>query len=575
MKILTDQVQKDLLTEYPHLKEIIKNYIILKKDDYNSLLNGKKVEVLNKEISVELLKRLLQYPYYYDYVDRLITNEIKSINVSYLIHGDNGGSITINKINLIIGLEKAMINYPDLFTEEDEIKLENIKNKISSKLLMNEYSNAKMKLTIDGKIYIIPFNSILGLLMMSDQEFQDFCNRRSLSEIPNSHLIYATKFFIDKKNIFEEYLFPENVIKRFNDNLLEIIDIQALNTHLETTDTLYNEIELEPELEQHLLTGIPDTADDLEKAIFIYIKMCKTFTYDDEYYVLNQVGERTNKHRELEYVQQLSLANNVLVCYEFNLIYAKLLNKIGLNFSSDYKNLVGEEYGAGHANITFRSGKYIVNADSVVSILQGDLANAKTNLPLNGLKCLNSNSFTQEEFKQKVTKMYELVASIEKQEETTIGQKETFEEIMAEYLKTTTNYRNVDLQTKLNVLFQRVNSKSLIGIDAIAYILVLSKILFDDKERRENVSISVIRSNAPLNPEKESEVNAVIAINERGFQIDPPATKFFRFIPTQGLVATNYTSVQEAFDNGVLEYVKADDHKIPFIMSRQNKGVAK
>lgn len=575
MKILTDQVQKDLLTEYPHLKEIIKNYIILKKDDYNSLLNGKKVEVLNKEISVELLKRLLQYPYYYDYVDRLITNEIKSINVSYLIHGDNGGSITINKINLIIGLEKAMINYPDLFTEEDEIKLENIKNKISSKLLMNEYSNAKMKLTIDGKIYIIPFNSILGLLMMSDQEFQDFCNRRSLSEIPNSHLIYATKFFIDKKNIFEEYLFPENVIKRFNDNLLEIIDIQALNTHLETTDTLYNEIELEPELEQHLLTGIPDTADDLEKAIFIYIKMCKTFTYDDEYYVLNQVGERTNKHRELEYVQQLSLANNVLVCYEFNLIYAKLLNKIGLNFSSDYKNLVGEEYGAGHANITFRSGKYIVNADSVVSILQGDLANAKTNLPLNGLKCLNSNSFTQEEFKQKVTKMYELVASIEKQEETPIGQKETFEEIMAEYLKTTTNYRNVDLQTKLNVLFQRVNSKSLIGIDAIAYILVLSKILFDDKERRENVSISVIRSNAPLNPEKESEVNAVIAINERGFQIDPPATKFFRFIPTQGLVATNYTSVQEAFDNGVLEYVKADDHKIPFIMSRQNKGVAK
>lgn len=575
MKILTDQVQKDLLTEYPHLKEIIKNYIILKKDDYNSLLNGKKVEVLNKEISVELLKRLLQYPYYYDYVDRLITNEIKSINVSYLIHGDTGGSITINKINLIIGLEKAMINYPDLFTEEDEIKLENIKNKISSKLLMNEYSNAKMKLTIDGKIYIIPFNSILGLLMMSDQEFQDFCNRRSLSEIPNSHLIYATKFFIDKKNIFEEYLFPENVIKRFNDNLLEIIDIQALNTHLETTDTLYNEIELEPELEQHLLTGIPDTADDLEKAIFIYIKMCKTFTYDDEYYVLNQVGERTNKHRELEYVQQLSLANNVLVCYEFNLIYAKLLNKIGLNFSSDYKNLVGEEYGAGHANITFRSGKYIVNADSVVSILQGDLANAKTNLPLNGLKCLNSNSFTQEEFKQKVTKMYELVASIEKQEETTIGQKETFEEIMAEYLKTTTNYRNVDLQTKLNVLFQRVNSKSLIGIDAIAYILVLSKILFDDKERRENVSISVIRSNAPLNPEKESEVNAVIAINERGFQIDPPATKFFRFIPTQGLVATNYTSVQEAFDNGVLEYVKADDHKIPFIMSRQNKGVAK
>ena len=76
--------------------------------------------------------------------------------------------------------------------------------------------------------------------------------------------------------------------------------------------------------------------------------------------------------------------------------------------------MVGEAYGAGHANLEFRSDKFLVSADSVTSILQGDIMQAKLNQPLVGLKCVNRNQQTQQEFKQSLTKMYQLNAQQEK-----------------------------------------------------------------------------------------------------------------------------------------------------------------
>lgn len=95
-----------------------------------------------------------------------------------------------------------------------------------------------------------------------------------------------------------------------------------------------------------------------------------------------------------------------------------------------------------NANLEFRDGKFLVLADAVKSILNGDLTRAKLNQVLNGFVCLSNNSKTQEEFKEKVTKMYELVV---KQEKEKLGDKskleversETFDDIVLKYKKMT------------------------------------------------------------------------------------------------------------------------------------------
>ena len=49
--------------------------------------------------------------------------------------------------------------------------------------------------------------------------------------------------------------------------------------------------------------------------------MCKLLTYDDEYFAVNQKGPATEKHKDVNYVSNINLTNNRVVCFEFNLIY--------------------------------------------------------------------------------------------------------------------------------------------------------------------------------------------------------------------------------------------------------------
>ena len=67
--------------------------------------------------------------------------------------------------------------------------------------------------------------------------------------------------------------------------------------------------------------------------------MCKLLTYDDEYFAVNQKGPATEKHKDVNYVSNINLTNNRVVCFEFNLIYSKLLDELGINFKADYQNL--------------------------------------------------------------------------------------------------------------------------------------------------------------------------------------------------------------------------------------------
>ena len=61
----------------------------------------------------------------------------------------------------------------------------------------------------------------------------------------------------------------------------------------------------------------------------------------------------------MDYVGQISPDNNEVVCFEFNMIYAKMLDEQGLHFKSEYKNAMGEDYGDGHANLEFRDGSLL------------------------------------------------------------------------------------------------------------------------------------------------------------------------------------------------------------------------
>ena len=298
--------------------------------------------------------------------------------------------------------------------------------------------------------------------------------------------------------------------------------------------------------------------------------MCKLLTYDDEYYAVNQRGQATLKHKDIHYVSSITPTQNKVVCFEFNLIYSKMLSQLGIHFCSDYKGMVGEAYGSGHANLEFRSGKYLVDADSVTGILQGDIMRAKLNQPLVGLKCINRNAETKEDFRKSITKMYQLIAQQEHSvsEEQSIERYDTLEELLNEYAKTTTNLQDVSLDERFSILIDKVNSTGMVGIDALSYILQLRKILFTQEQRDQNFAVTILRNNEPFDEDRIAMASVIFTVNDQHFVDNPERNRYYYFNPNHELVLISKDELQSKFDNGILEYVEKNDPRIPGIVEK-------
>ena len=569
---MSESELKEWLEKYPYLKDYAKTTLFESEEIFNNIKNGETITINNEKISIEFLKKILSEEKYYDYANKYFNKEIPNFAVSYIIYGDTGGSIFYNRAKIIIAIQELINNNKLSLTSEQQQRFEALKSMVSFEKFMSDFNDKEYNVKIDNNEYNIPVDDIIKLMQMDDKSFDDLCNNndiKNINGIPKEHFIFASVRFLKENQLLDNYVFSNNIIKRYRDIMsLQKIDLQALNKHLETTDTKYKEVNLNEELKQKILEGMPQDISNLDKAIYIYIKMCKLLTYDDEYYAVNQRGVATLKHKDVNYITTITPEKNEVVCFEFNLMYSKLLSELGINFASDYKNMFEDSYGEGHASLEFRSDKFIVNADSVTSILHGDLMQAKLNQKLVGLECKNKNEQTKKEFNDELSKMYQLIAEQERKEDKTekVEHTQTLEELLYEYCKSTDNIKSVDLDEKLSILIDKVNSKKMVGIDNLSYLLQLRKILFTDDERKDNISISVIRDNNDEKDEKVATSRAIISMNREGFDNNPESNIYYYYNPNHDLVQIPKEQLQEMFEKQLLEYIEKDDPRIPSIV---------
>lgn len=561
------------LKKYPYLQRMADCTLFTTKDEIDYIKDSKTIMVGDIEVYIEFLKRILDDDNYFEYASRYFYDATDRFIVAAIINGDMGTNVRYDKTTIINGIKELInTNQISLNTEEKE-RFEKLRSYISYDKFLEKYKNFTYKVLIDGVSYSIPFENMMNLLRLSDDKFNEICkddNIKEINGIPKEYLIYAMCKFLRESNAVDNYELPENFIKRHNSLYsMQIIDLEAINKFVYTTDVKYKEIKIDSDLENAIMDGFPYDASELEMAIYVYIKMCKVLTYDEEYYAVNQMGVATEKHRSTSHIASITPINNEVVCFEFNIIYAKFLNMLGINFASNYKYSVGEAYGDGHANLDFRCGKFLVNADSVTSILQGDIANAKINHPLVGINCLNKNSKTMAEFVDAYQKMYMLVASQEKNKcGDDILKNESLDELLDEYAHKTNNIKEVSLDERLSILIDKVNKKGMVGVDSLSYALHLRKILFNEEERKNNVKIIIIRNNEPFDKDKVAMPSVIVALNKYGFKNTPNETVYFYYNPNKELIAVTSEELQSRFNSGTFEYIANDDPKIPGIKGR-------
>lgn len=524
----------------------------------------------NKTISRQFIIDILSHDDSFDKIKQMYENNTYVVTLFVDENGEFKDQCNLNRMMLVDLLKKIDVSEVPFISE----RYNQIMDSVSYEKYREKTQNDNYEIVIDGKNYIIPIKLIYQFMDLDSESFNNtFSTGNDINGMPLAHFLYAISKYYEDNKIDENYLVNEELKRRLKEiKSSEKVDVQMVNKYLDTNDPILEQMKVDIELQDLILSDISPEFNDLEKAIYVYIKMCKVLTYDEEFYAVNQKGPLSEKHKTIDNVANISLTNNKVVCYEFDAIYSYFLNKMGINYKHfvgtvDGNGKQGEEefdddynrYSDGHTFLKYRCGKYLVKADSVTSILQGDIMQAKLNQPLKGLVCENINEKSRNEFSQAMHKVYNYIANREpKMSQNETEKVETFDEIVAQFANSTDKIKPIDIKEKIEILITKVNSTKMIGIDAYSYLLQLRKILFTAQEQKDNIKISIIRKSN----ENSAEALSIISIrlpDESGKMV----INRYMFKPGSELVPISKEELQANFDNETMGYVEEDDPVIP------------
>ena len=567
---MTELVNSEYIEQNPLFKHMSSYTIFTSIEDFKNIKAGKTISIKGENIPIEYLKRILEDEKYYNYVLDYFNGEIPRFILATIVNGDIGNRLEYKKIQLFNAIKNIVKPY-----EEDKnimSRFDNLKESLFLNKFIIKHYNDNFKINVENKEYEVPILALIELINLKEDKFSEVCENdkiKTINEIPKDYFLYILKIFIEDNKLIEDYIIPSNIFNNYT--MLkegQLIDIDAINKFLKTTDTKYKYIKLNKDLEQKIISNMPEDLSDLEKAMYIYIKMCKTLSYDEEYYAVNQKGDAVEKHQDLKYISEITLDNPKAVCFEFNVIYTKFLHDLGINFQSNYKNMIGEVYGDGHVELDFRVGKYLVHADSVTTILGGDIVRSKLNQPIIGLTCENLNLKTKEEFNNSLNKVYTLINEEDKNNKKPV---DTIENLLEEYKNLTKNVQKFKIKDKFNILMEKIASTELKGIDAYYYILKMKKIFFTPDEEVDNLSFNLIRNNLPMDGDKTASVIGIFTVNDYSFNEYEMLNDYYLVNEEMNVSKISKDEIAEKFDSGEYDYIKKTDSGIPGVLTYRRK----
>lgn len=536
MVIVMDNYTKEIVSKYPYLENLALNTIFVTDEDSEILFKNKLDEVY-------LVEKLLRDKRYQNYLHKLFNGRIETLGVTHIAYGDTGHMIRLTKKNVMDYISNLlnMSNYH--FSKEDLKEISRLKRLFSYDKFVEDYKDKKFNITVEGENYSFNGSLIISFLELPFNKYKELIkNNSSFEGIPLDIMFFIVNSFFssDNGNLLLSYYFPSDVHDRIiNIAEYEDYDYEAVNTHLEDELSLVSKTVLSSSLEEGILNGISDDFSLLEKALFVYINMCYLLTYNDEYYAVEQLGKAAKKHEDISYIANITLDNNEVTCFEFNAIYGYMLSKLGIRFKN-YLSDFSSGYGMGHEYLTFRVGKFLVEADSVTSIINGDLVNVKINRGIDGLFCYNKNDNTVNEFESILNKVILYVQEF-------YSKKNKYNLRFTDVIDLEKEDFDASLEKRVLGMLEYMNISNLKGVAALSYLLKLRKQIFT-KEEQDFVKIKLVRNNLPEDNSKEATTLAVIAV-----YIKEPI--YILYEPNDKMTRISYDELKHMFKDKELEHI--------------------
>lgn len=467
---------------------------------------------------------------------------------------EKDGSVGIirsfSKSDLVMRIEIAYTQ--GLITEEEYKKTEKLRERVKFEQLQKEYEDETIHFKYHSGEYTIPIMTFFDILSLDKDQLELLITNSTIAGIPKEEFVASMQSFFRMAKPHEKYVLPYKML--LNKNYLENnVDTYAIDEFSSDLPEYVEHIKVDEELMKTILSTLPKDFTLLEQAYYIYRQLCKTFTYDEEWYASSGMGDHCNNHRDIEYISKLNFENNEVVCHDFNAIYSKFLEKLGISYNYTSRC----DYGKGHAALEFVAGKFFVSADSVTSIILGDLPKAKLGQPLVGFEIKNYNQDTIDEFNQSLEKVDEYIKSVEQEQQ-------NYTDIIEQYSQMRINNIKLSPQERRDILFEKINNSTLPVTDSLTYIHLLEKRLFPILESHHCKSYFVSDANPPKERDKSATVAVIICFNPTGdIRVNITENEYYTYIPTEGITKTSKEALQENIKTGRFNSISEHVGAIP------------
>lgn len=499
-------------------------------------------------------------------VMQLFKDKFDRLKIGYIHNGD---IINMGMINKSVFVKRVNELY-------DSGKIDNIDGISFFKDSLNKLANPykadfgnDYTVAIDDKKLTLKTKEMLDFISNGYKKY-DFDSIEEINGVSKNEYFYCLKQFIIHSQLLTRYTFePDSYVFMKQVVYDDLANTDCFNAYKITLDNNLWNTEINDGLIEYVKKDMPQNYTPIQRTIYTYIKLCKVLTYDPEFYANEQKGMIAKAHSDLARLKTITPQNSKIVCYEFNQIFAKFLSSYGINYVVNG----GMEYGDGHANLSYRAGDYIVEADSVTSILGGDLFNAKVNNALIGLKCKNKNKQTVKEFNNIMQMVYE---DIIENEEVQNYDEALFDEFL-DMLDDLCVKEKVDIEQKIKIYKKQSKDINLPDIEKLTYMLRLSKAIFAEEIDANQFEAVVLSKKSIIDGYNIKSMPTIIfSFNKKSFKTDPDKTTYKTLDEKGQLIDISKESIIKGYNYGFLKNItngRRDVRTIPGISAEEIENV--
>ncbi len=543
-----------------HIKK--SEVIHVEQTEMEAAMQGEKVPQILcgfSTITIELLKLLTNnQKYYKDFYVELIEKNNSSITLQTIDEIGFKKDYDFNKFKIIDALEWAKDN--NRLNSEEIEKLKILKMSAEFSMFEKKYASDTKSISIEGRFLTLPVKEFIDVMNCSPIEIKTILQQENYKDMTLDEFVYALDDFLDENKILYKYYIPKKVSDNLN-ALKKATDITYINRCLEYPYNYLRRVEYSKKFKEEIFKDIPENFESLEKAFYIYYKMCKLLTYDEEQYARRKEIDYEIKHHDINRLKEIDSKNNRIVCYEFNALYAKFLRDLGIKYELEGSS----EYANGHAALIFRVDKFIVRADSTVGLIKSDLAYAKNDLILTGFTLENKNENTYNKFVEKIDNVYSYIAKNDKNKyQGTIRDISKLSYMLP---------NNLPLEIKKDIFVKLYSKSSLPPIDKIPYALKLKNILFaKDNLKEAKFALNFISKKELLNDQEKYTVSTIISLNENGVISESNKNRYIALNSNGSIENLDYDEIKFRIETGIYKKAKTDNRVIPGFTIEEMNG---